>query len=309
MKNIKKKITLGILTYNQEEYIEECILHALALTYNNLEIVISDDCSSDKTFDIIKELVKENPRQHKIIIHKNESNLGIAGNFNKIFYELATGDFLVNLGGDDYISDNYFEDALSYFESDESLMMIDFNATILEQGVFRSPKRLNFQTELYSIKEYLNNKPINLFAPGRVFRNKLIKDFEQISLKCPTEDTVLINRALLLGRLMRVDRKVLYYRRHDENISSKKYLKTMSNTSIISQYIKDSLNIYEKGLIKDDQLVDLLERYRYELKKREVKYSYVNRYIRYILLKILKIMYFIRLKINQIILKIKCKYA
>jgi glycosyltransferase involved in cell wall biosynthesis len=55
----KTLVSYCIFTYNQEQYIEECIRGALSQTYENLEIIISDDFSTDQTFKIIQRIQKE----------------------------------------------------------------------------------------------------------------------------------------------------------------------------------------------------------------------------------------------------------
>ena len=52
------KVSVCVVTYNQEKYIEDACKAALAQTYSPLEIIFSDDASPDKTFDIILENVK-----------------------------------------------------------------------------------------------------------------------------------------------------------------------------------------------------------------------------------------------------------
>ena len=49
-------VTYVVLTYNQESYIREAVQSALAQNYSPLEVIVSDDCSIDKTFDVIREI-------------------------------------------------------------------------------------------------------------------------------------------------------------------------------------------------------------------------------------------------------------
>lgn len=290
------KITIGILTYNHEDFIETCILSVLNLKYENLEIIISDDGSKDKTVEVVKKILATTATIHRVIFNQNETNLGLAGNFNKTFYELASGDFLITLGGDDYLTTDYIENALNYFKKDESLMMIDFTSNLIINNEISSSAPLNFEEKSHDINDYLELKPISSFAPGRIFRRQLISGYAPLSLRCPTEDSVLVNRALLSGKLLRLNINVLNYRKHLNNISSKKNLKSLSNISIISQYIKDSSHIYDNNIINDELLRKLLERYRYELDKREIHYSGINKYKKRIIQKYLKTLYLIRFK-------------
>ena len=57
MNRNKMKVSLLVFSYNQFKYIEDAIHSALNQDYCNLEIIISDDCSNDGTFDLVKNLV------------------------------------------------------------------------------------------------------------------------------------------------------------------------------------------------------------------------------------------------------------
>lgn len=93
-------VSFVLLSYNQEKFIRDGIKSALAQTYEHLEIIISDDCSSDKTFSIVKSEVRKYDGPHRIILNQNSSNLGLARNINRAL-ELANGHFFVMAAGDD----------------------------------------------------------------------------------------------------------------------------------------------------------------------------------------------------------------
>lgn len=100
MPNDRPLITFAVISYNQERFIAEAVKSALAQTYTPLEVVISDDCSTDTTFAMIEKIVSDYTGPHKVIIHRNEQNLGLAGNVNKV-WELSSGELLVSQAGDD----------------------------------------------------------------------------------------------------------------------------------------------------------------------------------------------------------------
>ena len=97
---MKPLVSYCLFTYNQERYIKETVEAALAQIYSPLEIVISDDCSQDATFTIIEEVVRDYNGPHKVIINRNEKNMGI-GEHVSLLASLSTGEFLVTVGGDD----------------------------------------------------------------------------------------------------------------------------------------------------------------------------------------------------------------
>ena len=69
--SVKPLISYCLITYNQEKYIKEAVLSALSQTYHPLEIIISDDCSTDNTFDIVRETINNYLGGHNIILNLN----------------------------------------------------------------------------------------------------------------------------------------------------------------------------------------------------------------------------------------------
>lgn len=89
-----------ILTYNQEGSVAEAVLSALGQTYGSLEILVSDDSSTDGTWEILQAIKREYGGPHRLIIRRNEQNLGIARHASLLF-GLCQGEFVCGIGGDD----------------------------------------------------------------------------------------------------------------------------------------------------------------------------------------------------------------
>lgn len=102
------KVTIMIPTYNQAKFVGDAIKGALAQDYENLEIVISNDCSLDNSEQIILKFLND-PR---IKYFKNEKNLGRVRNYRHTLENYATGDWVVNCDGDDYYTDKQFISAI-----------------------------------------------------------------------------------------------------------------------------------------------------------------------------------------------------
>ena len=93
-------VTLALFAYNQECYVGEAIAAAFAQTYSPLEIILSDDCSSDGTFEIMQHAVAEYKGPHHVVLNRNPLNLNIGGHVNAVA-GLATGELIVLAAGDD----------------------------------------------------------------------------------------------------------------------------------------------------------------------------------------------------------------
>lgn len=96
-------VSVGLITYNQRQFVRDALLGVFSQTYSPLEIIISDDNSSDGTWEIVQRMADEYRRNggvHTVILNRNAKNLGIIGNFLKTF-ELMHGELMVHAGGDD----------------------------------------------------------------------------------------------------------------------------------------------------------------------------------------------------------------
>jgi glycosyltransferase involved in cell wall biosynthesis len=92
--------TLFIIGYNHEDYIAAAIDGALAQTWSPLEIILSDDGSTDRTFAIMQEKAAAYSGPHRVILNRNPTNLGIVPHIEKVV-SLAHGELIVENDGDD----------------------------------------------------------------------------------------------------------------------------------------------------------------------------------------------------------------
>ena len=96
---MKPLVSVLITAYNRQDYIADSITSVLNSTYDNLEVIIVDDCSTDKTFDIICEFANKDSRVRG---YRNNENIGQFPNRNYIA-SLAKGEYLKYLDSDDVI--------------------------------------------------------------------------------------------------------------------------------------------------------------------------------------------------------------
>lgn len=97
-------VSVVIPSYNHEKFISEAILSVYNQTYENLELILIDDCSSDNTFRIAEELLSSTSLKNrfvKIICQKNEENMGAHATLNKAI-SYANGTYISILNSDDY---------------------------------------------------------------------------------------------------------------------------------------------------------------------------------------------------------------
>ncbi len=117
----KVKISVGVITYNQESTIRQTLDSILAQKGDfDLELVIGEDCSTDNTHAICEEYVSKSNIKHQtsnIVLLPNQKNLGIMANFARVM-QACTGDYVGICAGDDYWCDEYkLQKQLDYFHS------------------------------------------------------------------------------------------------------------------------------------------------------------------------------------------------
>lgn len=103
-----KRIVVCVVTYNQEDFIGRAIESVLMQKdWGLYRIIVSDDCSKDRTWEILKTYNEQYPEI--IEIHRNEPNLGMYQNFEKVEQYLSDYDFFYILAGDDELCEGFFE--------------------------------------------------------------------------------------------------------------------------------------------------------------------------------------------------------
>ena len=123
--NCNLKVTIMIPTYNQVGFIREAIDSALAQTFPNLEVVVGDDASTDATPESLAKI--SDPRFKYV---RNACNLGRAANYRNLLYNHATGDYVVNLDGDDYYTaHDFIAEAVNCISGKMEVVMVVARAT------------------------------------------------------------------------------------------------------------------------------------------------------------------------------------
>jgi glycosyltransferase involved in cell wall biosynthesis len=125
-----KKVSIAITAYNQAHYIGQAVESALAQDYPNLEVVVSDNHSTDS----IQEVMGRYASDHRVKYFRNETNLGMIGNFRKALYEYSTGDYALHLDGDDYFIDpGYIREAVELIDRHKLVMVFARSKSLYEK--------------------------------------------------------------------------------------------------------------------------------------------------------------------------------
>ncbi|WP_138435129.1 glycosyltransferase family 2 protein [Marinobacter shengliensis] len=246
-------VTFALFAYNQEAYIQEAVKGALAQDYDNLEIIFSDDCSSDRTFELMEYEISSYCGGHDIVLNRNKENLGVAAHINKVF-KLARGEVIVVAAGDDVSYDYRVTDVVKSFSLNLGAKFVSFVDDRIDSGGFLTKanpvKRQSLNSSFnVSIDYYLSGSKVSLSGASRAYKRDVFSFFGDLNSYCPTEDTPLLLRSLLLGEGIVLPYAGIKYRRHGGNLSVSSSLAGMNFGAISEQYEKDLLFAKKKGLV------------------------------------------------------------
>lgn len=124
------KISVALCTYNGEKFIREQLMSILNQSLLPDEIIICDDCSTDKTYSILQEFTDK----HSFIkTYENKTNIGVIKNFEKALY-LCSGDVIFLSDQDDVWLEHKVEFFIEYFERNKKTQLLFSNAELLVEG-------------------------------------------------------------------------------------------------------------------------------------------------------------------------------
>lgn len=131
------KVSVTVLTYNLENYIEQCLTSILEQTVNfDLEIIVGDDCSTDKTRAILQDFQIRYPETIRLILR--EKNIGAIKNYLDTMQQ-CRGEYIAHIDGDDFMLPNSLQKKADYLDKHPKCVLVH-NRTLLVDAKSHSIK-------------------------------------------------------------------------------------------------------------------------------------------------------------------------
>lgn len=239
------KTSIVIATYNGERYLKEQINSLLTQTVLPDEIIVCDDASTDKTVSIIEELLKDSNIYYHIIKHSH--NYGVVTSFYDAIMN-SQGEIIFLCDQDDVWLEGKIESFVRKFEEDKDLLLSFSDAYIVNSDLTRSGKTL-WQTLCFHpihigsnikcayIDELLQR---NIFTGMcMAFRSELIDKDTSFSPNM-LHDEFLGWRALLKGKIASIDKPLVLYRQHSNNLVGSSRLRKFESVYQLKSCVKKS---------------------------------------------------------------------
>ncbi len=244
------KVSVIIPVYNAQKYLERCLNSIVNQTLEDIEILLVDDCSTDKSVEIVQRYSKKDKR---IKLIKSKENQGAASARNKGL-DVAKGEYIGFIDADDYIDLNYYEELYKKAKETNADIVKCKRAVIGKNGT----KHVSYLNE--SVKASKFNFSFEwttaIYKTSLINENniRLVPEFKV------AEDVIFLNEVIIKAKKIEVIDSVLYYYcRREESLNEDFYPreKIINNLKAI-EYV---FGVYNRALNKEISVEIYLQQY------------------------------------------------
>lgn len=278
MNKIKNNlVSVLIPAYNHENYIQETIESIIIQTYPNIELIILDDGSKDKTWEKITELKPKCENRFVKIHFETKQNEGTCITLNKLL-KLSSGEFVYIIASDDLAKPQAIEEEVKFLQDNpDYALAVGDNEYVDSMGkqIFRTQKAFtsNIKNAKYkTVKEFLSSKlkidflsdnfgsyktlyKENYIPNGYLIRKNIFETIGNFTKNAPLEDFWLMLQISKYKKMKYIDEILFSYRIHDTN--------TIGNSTRMRELTTQTRN-YEQNLLekyltnhKNDELLKI----------------------------------------------------
>jgi glycosyltransferase involved in cell wall biosynthesis len=271
-------VTIGIPVYNGQKYLRQCLDSATNQDYQNLEIVICDNQSTDDTRSICQEFASSDSR---IVYHCHDRNIGAIANFNYVL-EIANGELFTWLAHDDYLAPTYISKCVERLANNpQSIGCCSEIEFINEDGSLR-----NVWSNYYKNIDGLNKNVVERvreitsrvgwYAIYSVFRTETLRNISPCQARY-ADDVLMLLELSIAGEIAKVPERLFYYRVADVDKTPQDYCRalgldakttteigqesfTHTAKNILDVVYESKIEIADKHRIKSEFIDTLIDR-------------------------------------------------
>jgi glycosyltransferase involved in cell wall biosynthesis len=237
--NARPKVSVGIPVYNAEKFLRETIDSLMVQTFPDFEIIISDNASIDETEEICRSYADQDQR---VRYHRNENNIGIVPNFNRLF-GISRGEYFKWVAADDIMAPEYLARCVDVLDQDSTVVLAAPRVKLIEAD--GSPVRFDSKSKTF-ITTYGEQIPAPSPIQG-LASPKASTRFRAAALSLggshhaqfvyglvrsdalaetpliegyPGAERVMLARLSLMGRLQEIPEQLFFRRHHPDHFGS-----------------------------------------------------------------------------------------
>jgi len=234
------RVSVGMPVYNGAKYMREAIDAILAQTFTDLELIISDNGSTDDTQKICAEYAA---RDSRVRVFRFPRNMGPATNYNKVI-ELARGEFFKFQAHDDLIAPTFLEKCVAVLDANPDVVnayprtkRIDADGKVF--GEFHTELDLTHPSAAVRLARYVftSHKKHHAAELWGLVRMKTFNAFRPVQGSYPSADRVVATRMIMQGPLKRVEEYLFFDREHAGRSEQQNDKKSIRQGSLLARRI------------------------------------------------------------------------
>lgn len=209
------KVSIMVPVYNAHSFIKECIESILNQSYSNIELVVSDDCSTDGTQDILRNYIKD----ERIKLFFNKKNLGVTHNCNQAL-SACTGKYVCFFAGDDLMLPGKIAAQVELMESNSQASMVYHRVNVFNSRTNKTYYDTEVrQRTIYSFFDILEKGGLPGANSVMARRDCIPSTFYNIYI-ASVSDWMMFIELSLRGEILFLDKIYARYRKHEGGVSS-----------------------------------------------------------------------------------------
>lgn len=221
-------VTIIVPCYNHAQFIEDNLQSLMDQTYRDIELIICDDASMDRTYDIIKSYEEKlTERFCRVVISHNEMNCGLTPNLNRMLKQ-AKGEFVKLLAGDDAMTPEAINLMVSYFNEHSECQVLVANGSIINEQqrypMFQEEAPVYEQNPDFNLEGFLERVAWQneIFAPGVMMRKTVYEEHGFYDETIEIEDLEYWMRLIQTNAVIfdYIPNKLIFYRVNSNSMTS-----------------------------------------------------------------------------------------
>lgn len=261
----KPLISVIIPVYKAEKYIEKCVRCVLAQSYRNLEVILIEDGSPDRSGEICDSLAEEDARI--MVIHKDNGGAADARNAG---LDRKTGAYIAFVDADDYMEPEYIETLYKTLAENNAQVAVCGFKTIDESGNPVVIDRLHEETEANDVsaevKIFTGNDMIlqdlrghwEHVAPwGKLYQAELFADVRYPKWPAYEDEQVFIRIFDQVETVAAGKKKLYYYVQHEGSLMNTAYSEKARSTTLYMW--RERIAYYQDGAKKHQELLNCVK--------------------------------------------------
>lgn len=207
------RVSIVLLAYNQEALVSRAAAACLAQDCPPIEIVMSDDASTDGTYARLQECAAGYHGPHRVVVRRNERNVGIGEHYNQLL-DIAGGELIVTAAGDDVCTTDRVRRLVEAWQSNgrRADLIASHVVDMAPDGSLHEVIRVDDLGPYKGVDDWVRERPY-IIGASHAYTRRMMERFGPMDKAIAYEDQIMVFRAIVTGGAITVDAALVHYQR------------------------------------------------------------------------------------------------